>query len=69
MIEMSELYKLQTFNAWIKSNYAKAQHNDHFVLKIETDHAKFTLKDLDQLKEKIYRLELRLTAEQLVVAY
>jgi hypothetical protein len=79
MVQLSELYKLKTFNKWIKDNYSSKIHKDHMVFKVQLqqfdqDEANWKtvtteLKDMEEVAEKIYRLEAKLTPEQMVVAF
>ena len=79
MVQLSELYKLKAFNKWIKDNYSSNIHKDHMVFKVQLQQydqneanwrtVTTELKDMEEVAEKIYRLEAKLTPEQMVVAF
>jgi len=73
MIELSVLYKLQEFNQWIKANYAAKIQRDHMIFKVELQQdqnaAGYELQNMEEVAAKIYRLEAKLTPEQMMVAF
>lgn len=66
---MCVLYKLKAFNTWIKANYSEKLHKDHLLFKVDTQQNQYTLKDTEDLEQKIFSLECKLTPEQMVVAF
>ena len=72
MIELSQLYRIKQFNAWIKSNFKQNIQKDHFIDKVELlepYNVEYGIKDPVDLAQRVYKMECKLSAEQMVVAY
>ena len=72
MIELSQLYRIKQFNAWIKSNFKQNIQKDHFIDKVELlepYNVEYGIKDPVDLAQRVYKIECKLSAEQMVVAY
>ena len=72
MIELSELYKINHFNIWIKDNYRDNIHKDHQIFKVvigEPYSINYELENMEDISKKIIKLECKLSAEQMVVAF
>lgn len=69
MVELCELYKLKQFNEWVKKNYSSNVQKEKMVFKVDLTQDSYALENLQQLNEKIFKLECKLNPEQMVVAF
>lgn len=72
MIELSQLYRIKQFNAWIKSNFKQNIQKDHFIQRVELQdpyNIEYDIRDPADLAHRIFKIECKLSAEQMVVAY
>lgn len=72
MIELSELYKLQEYNLWVKRTYSDKVQKDHLILDytVQLDEpVTVKLPSFEAMEAKITRMESELSAEQMVVAF
>ena len=66
MIELSELYKLQEFNLWVKRTYSEKVQKDHLLLDyiVQLDEpVAVKLPNFEAMEKRIVRLESELSAE------
>jgi hypothetical protein len=66
------LYKIKQFNHWIKENFKENIRNDHYIKKVELKdphNIEYEVEDPNELGQRIYKIECKLSAEQMVVSY
>ena len=65
MVDLAQLYRLQAFNTWVLKNLPEKIHSDA----LKMGYGDRSYENIDQMEETIFKLERKLSAEQLVVAH
>ena len=67
MIELCELYKIKTFNGWIKDNYSANLQEEKMIQKVDLSDYQicYNLKDKSEVCTKIFKMECELSVEQI----